>query len=111
MFANLSVFPTRIGYPTLRISLRGAVRWREKRVTTCRCSRIGVDLVMVVTDMFAGFLTLAARRNLKTSTKEIMLQPSHRDDSVERRNVIRNKILAVGRMARKLHASLRFFGS
>ena len=83
-----------------------AVRQREKPVIISRCSRTGVDRV-IVTGMLVAVLDTCSKEELEESDEEILPRPSHAEDSVERRKVIKNTILAVGRMA----ASLRFFGS
>ena len=103
--------PARIGYPTLWKSLymEFTVRRREKCVTISRCSRIGVDLV-IFTDTLVAVFNTCSKEELEESHEEIILQPSHPEDSVERRKVIKNKILAVGRMAR-VFALLRFIVS
>ena len=65
---------------------------------------------MIVTDMLVAFLNTYSKEELEESDEEIVPQPSHPEDSVERRKVIKNKILAVGRMAR-VFALLRFVTS
>ena len=65
---------------------------------------------MIVTDMLVAFLNTYSKEELEESGEEIVPQPSHPEDSVERRKVIKNKILAVGRMAR-VFALLRFVTS
>jgi serine/threonine-protein phosphatase 2B catalytic subunit len=93
-------------YPTLWMSMEFAVRRREKYVTTPRCSRMGVDLG-IVTDMLVAVLNTFSKEELEESEEEAVSQPSHAEDSIERRKVIKNKHLAVGRMAR-VFALLRF---
>jgi serine/threonine-protein phosphatase 2B catalytic subunit len=85
-----------------------AVRRREKYVTTPRCSRMGVDLG-IVTGMLVAVLNTCSKEELEESEEEVVPQPSHAEDSIERRKVIKNKILAVGRMA-CVFALLRFGG-
>jgi len=53
-----------------------------------------------ITDMLVAVLNTCSKEELEESDEEILPQPSHAEDSVERRKVIKNKILAVGRMAR-----------
>ena len=65
---------------------------------------------MTVTDMLVTVLNSCSKEELEESDEEVLPQPSHPDDSVERRKVIKNKILAVGRMAR-VFALLRFVGA
>ena len=65
---------------------------------------------MIVTDMLVAVLNTCSKEELEESDEEVMPQPSHPEDSVERRKVIKNKILAVGRMAR-VFALLRFVPS
>ena len=65
---------------------------------------------MIVTDMLVAVLNTCSKEELEESDEEILPQPSHAEDSVERRKVIKNKILAVGRMAR-VFALLRFVAS
>lgn len=82
-----------------------AVRWREKCVAILHSLRTDVDSV-TVTDMLVAVLNTCSKEELEESDEEVLPQP-HPDDSVERRKVIKNKILAVGRMAR-VFALLRF---
>jgi serine/threonine-protein phosphatase 2B catalytic subunit len=70
---------------------------------------MGVDLG-IVTDMLVAVLNTCSKEELEESEEEVVPQPSHAEDSIERRKVIRNKILAVGRMAR-VFALLRFVPS
>ena len=65
---------------------------------------------MIVTDMLIAFLNTYSKEELEESDEEIVPQPSHPEDSVERRKVIKNKILAVGRMAH-VFSLLRFVTS
>lgn len=74
----------------------------------CR-SQIDGNLV-IVTDMLVAVLNTCSKEELEQSEEEILPPPSHPEDSVERRKVIKNKILAVGRMAR-VFALLRFVPS
>ncbi|KAG9311859.1 Metallo-dependent phosphatase-like protein [Chiua virens] len=53
-----------------------------------------------ITDMLVAVLNTCSKEELEESEEEILPPPSHPEDSVERRKVIKNKILAVGRMAR-----------
>ncbi|KAG8216348.1 serine/threonine-protein phosphatase 2B catalytic subunit [Butyriboletus roseoflavus] len=53
-----------------------------------------------ITDMLVAVLNTCSKEELEESDEEILPPPSHPEDSVERRKVIKNKILAVGRMAR-----------
>ena len=62
---------------------------------------------MIVMDVLVAAHTNTCKEELEESDKEILPQPSHAGDSIERRKVIKNKILAVGRMAR-VFALLRF---
>lgn len=64
---------------------------------------------MIVTDMLVAVLNTSSKEELEESDEEIIPQP-HPEDSVERRKVIKSKILAVGRMAR-VFALLRFVAS
>jgi hypothetical protein len=70
---------------------------------------MGVDLGIVM-DMLVAVLNTCSKEELEESEEEDVPQPSHAEDSIERRKVIRNKILAVGRMAR-VFALLRFVPS
>ena len=65
---------------------------------------------MIFTDTLVAVFNTCSKEELEESHEEIILQPSHPGDSVERRKVIKNKILAVGRMAR-VFALLRFIVS
>lgn len=56
--------------------------------------------IVTVTDMLVAVLNTCSKEELEESDEEILPPPSHPEDSVERRKVIKNKILAVGRMAR-----------
>ena len=69
---------------------------------------MGVDLA-IVTDILVAVVNTCSEE-LEESHEEIILEPSHPEDSVERRKVIKNKILTVGRMAR-VFALLRFVAS
>jgi len=88
--------------------MESAVRRGEKCVPI-PCSRIGLDLV-IVTDMLVAVLNTCSKEELEESDEEVLPQPSQLEDSAERRKVIKNKILAVGRMAR-VFALLRFVAS
>ena len=57
--------------------------------------------------MLVVVLNTCSKEELEESDEEVVPQPPHSEDSVERRKVIKNKILPVGRMA----GSLRLFGS
>ena len=50
--------------------------------------------------MLVAVLNTCSREELEESDEEIVPEPSHPEGSVERRKVIKNKILPVGRMAR-----------
>ena len=63
-----------------------------------------------VTDMLVAVLNTCSKEELEELDEEVLPPPSHPEDSVERRKVIKNKILAVGRMAR-VFALLRFVAS
>ncbi len=67
---------------------------------------------MIVTDMLVAVLNTCTKEELEESDEEIALvsQQVTSDDSVERRKVIKNKIMAVGRMAR-VFALLRYVPS
>ena len=67
-----------------------------------------VDLA-IVTDILVAVVNTCSEE-LEESHEEIILQPSHPEDSVERRKAIKNKILTVGHMAR-VFALLRFVAS
>ena len=69
------------------------MRWHFRRV------RGGVNHV-IVTDMLVAVLNSCSKEELEELEEEVPPQPTHAEDSVERRKVIKNKILAVGRMAR-----------
>ena len=86
-----------------------AVRRREKCIIISRRSRIGVDRV-IVTDMLVAVLNTCSKEELEESDEEIVPQPSRPEGSVEQRKVIKNMILAVGRMAR-VFVLLRFVAS
>ncbi|KAF8430894.1 Metallo-dependent phosphatase-like protein [Boletus edulis BED1] len=53
-----------------------------------------------IADMLVAVLNTCTKEELEESDDEILPQPPHPEDSVERRKIIKNKILAVGRMAR-----------
>ncbi|KIJ15122.1 hypothetical protein PAXINDRAFT_12040 [Paxillus involutus ATCC 200175] len=54
-----------------------------------------------ITDMLVAVLNTCSKEELEESDEEIAFSPtSHSEDPLERRKVIKNKILAVGRMAR-----------
>ncbi|KAH7882324.1 Metallo-dependent phosphatase-like protein [Phlebopus sp. FC_14] len=53
-----------------------------------------------ITDMLVAVLNTCSKEELEESDEEGVVSPSHADDTTERRKVIKNKILAVGRMAR-----------
>lgn len=60
--------------------------------------------------MLVAVLNTCSKEELEEADEEILPPPSHPEDSVERRKIIKNKILAVGRMAR-VFALLRFVPS
>ena len=64
-----------------------AGRRREKCVIISRRSRMGVDLA-IITDTLVAVLNTCSKEELEESDEEIMPQPSHPEDSVERRKLI-----------------------
>jgi serine/threonine-protein phosphatase 2B catalytic subunit len=61
-----------------------------------------------VTDMLVAVLNTCTKEELEESDEDSLISPSSSpEDSLERRKIIKNKILAVGRMAR-VFALLRF---
>ena len=62
----------------------------------------------IVTDMLLAMLNCCTKEELEESSdEEAPVSPAPSEDSAERRKVIKNKILAVGRMSR-VFALLRF---
>ena len=58
-------------------------------------------LLLAVTDMLLAMLNCCTKEELEESSdEEALVSPTRSEDSVERRKVIKNKILAVGRMSR-----------
>jgi serine/threonine-protein phosphatase 2B catalytic subunit len=57
--------------------------------------------------MLIAILNCCSKEELETEEEEAMLETGSDEDNPERRQVIKNKILAVGRMAR-VFALLRF---
>lgn len=77
--------------------------WREEYVTSKNlCGSDEADILSVlVTDMLVAVLNTCTKEELEESDEELIISPtSPSEDSAERRKVIKNKILAVGRMAR-----------
>jgi serine/threonine-protein phosphatase 2B catalytic subunit len=60
---------------------------------------MGVDLG-IVTNMLVAVLNTCSKEELEESEEEVVPQLSHAEDSIDRRKVIKHKILAVGHMAR-----------
>ena len=79
--------------------MESPVRRGKECVVISRRLRIRVDLA-IVTDMLVAVLNTCSKEELEEADEEILPQPVHPEDSVERRKIIKNKILAVGRMAR-----------
>lgn len=64
--------------------------------------------IYLVTDMLVAVLNTCSKEELEESDEESVVSPVSRPgETVERRKVIKNKILAVGRMAR-VFALLRY---
>jgi len=61
----------------------------------------------LVTDMLVAVLNTCSKEELEESDEESVVAPVSRPEMLERRKVIKNKILAVGRMAR-VFALLRY---
>lgn len=61
---------------------------------------------LAVTDMLVAVLNCCSKEELEEVEEETLVSPST-DDAAERRKVIKNKIMAVGRMSR-VFALLRF---
>lgn len=64
-----------------------------------------IKVSMLVTDMLLAMLNCCSKEELEESSDEetevvVSPPPTHSEDSHERRKVIKNKILAVGRMSR-----------
>ncbi|KAG6332340.1 hypothetical protein ID866_6750 [Astraeus odoratus] len=53
-----------------------------------------------ITDMLVAVLNTCSKEELEESDEESLVSPTQTEETVERRKVIKNKILAVGRMAR-----------
>jgi serine/threonine-protein phosphatase 2B catalytic subunit len=54
----------------------------------------------IVTDMLVAVLNTCTKEELKESDDALISPSSSPEESAERRKIIKNKILAVGRMAR-----------
>ncbi len=64
--------------------------------------------IVPVTDMLLAMLNCCTKEELEESSdEETLVSPTRSEDSAERRKVIKNKILAVGRMSR-VFALLRY---
>lgn len=110
---NLIVPPILTGYRTSWMSSHGPCLSLVKRVRSHFYSTTTVHQpTMIVTDMLVAVLNTCTKEELEESDEEIALvsQQVTSDDSVERRKVIKNKIMAVGRMAR-VFALLRYVPS
>jgi len=84
------------------------IRRREKYIQSIPLDFLIVDYYSLVTDMLIAILNTCSKEELDEESEE---DPEEIDaeeggDSVERRRVIKNKILAVGKMA-KVFAVLR----
>jgi serine/threonine-protein phosphatase 2B catalytic subunit len=55
---------------------------------------------MLVTDMLVAVLNTCSKQELEETDEEAVFTPTSTEEQQERRKVIKNKILAVGRMAR-----------
>jgi serine/threonine-protein phosphatase 2B catalytic subunit len=55
---------------------------------------------MLVTDMLVAVLNTCSKEELEETDEETVFTPTSKEEQYERRKVIKNKILAVGRMAR-----------
>ena len=71
-----------------------------------------LDAFVVVTDMLLAMLNCCTKEELEESSsdEETLISPTPSEDPSERRKVIKNKILAVGRMSR-VFALLRYVNS
>lgn len=76
-----------------------AVRWGKECVwfTALYCILRRIPLV---TDMLVAVLNTCSKEELEEAEEENMTLSSHAEETFERRKIIKNKILAVGRMAR-----------
>lgn len=71
-------------------------------------SSMSLIVLYLVTDMLLAMLNCCTKEELEESSdEEALVSPTPSDDAVERRKVIKNKILAVGRMSR-VFALLRY---
>lgn len=83
------------------------VRRGEKYVILV-LSAVSVLSGHVVTDMLVAVLNTCSKEELEESDEESVVSPARQhEEGLERRKVIKNKILAVGRMAR-VFALLRY---
>lgn len=93
------------------MSLRGACPSLARKVRRCFYSRFILEDAkpIPVTDMLIAILNCCSKEELdEESDEEVYEEVTETgEDGVERRQVIKNKILAVGRMAR-VFALLRF---
>lgn len=90
--------------------MESSLRWREKYVKFYIFETICNDTnARLVTDMLLAMLNCCTKEELEESSdEEALISPSTpAEDSAERRKVIKNKILAVGRISR-VFALLRF---
>lgn len=85
-----------------------AFRRRKEYVhTLLDCPGIISISLQTVTDMLVAVLNTCTKEELEEEEEETLISPTSQEESGERRKVIKNKILAVGRMAR-VFALLRF---
>lgn len=56
-------------------------------------------MMLVVTDMLVAVLNTCTKEELEEEDEDLLISPSP-EESAERRKIIKNKIRAVGRMAR-----------
>lgn len=86
--------------------MESSIRWREEYAVICLQHIIlATDLAKLVTDMLLAMLNCCTKEELEEESSdeeesEASTAIPSTEESHERRKVIKNKILAVGRMAR-----------
>lgn len=92
------------GYPTSWMPLPGPYHSLVKRVRNPHmyCKNTNLSVFSLVTDMLLALLNCCTKEELEESSdEETLISPTTpSEESQERRKVIKNKILAVGRMSR-----------